>query len=455
MSFSEAGYSALLDKIFTRFPSVQKAGFKDSYKPGLEGMERFTAALGHPEGDFRSIHIAGTNGKGSVASMLAAVLASAGFKVGLYTSPHISDFRERAKIVTAEGCTLVPKEYVFDLLSEWEPRLEEYDLSFFEITTGLAFKYFSDEKVDWAVIETGLGGRLDSTNVVTPELSIVTSIGLDHCQILGDTLEEIAGEKAGIFKPGVPALIGEALPETAPVFEDAAWMVCPLYFAESKEPSLWYRHTGMMGAMDLRGEYELKNLRTALAAVDILRDNCGVKALSDGDMVIGAIAKTASMTAFRGRWEKLSNLPLVIADIGHNPPALELNFRQIRKLLSEGRISSVIMVYGVMKDKDLGAILPLMPLEATYVFVAPEGERALPAEDILSAFRQFLYSRGESSPRAYAAGTVRSGVQMAINLAQTYSEDTNRSASATKPAPVLIFIGGSTFVVAEAMKIFR
>ena len=455
MSFSEARYSALLDKIFVRFPSVQKAEFKDSYKPGLEGMQRFTAALGHPEADFRSIHIAGTNGKGSVASMLAAVLAAAGFKVGLYTSPHITDFRERAKIVKADGCSLVPKEYVFEFLSSWEPRLEEYDLSFFEITTGLAVKYFSDEKGDWAIIETGLGGRLDSTNVITPELTVITSIGLDHCQILGDTLADIAREKAGIFKPGVPAVIGESHPETAPVFEEEAWMVCPLTYADAKAPYLWYRHGEIAGKMDLHGEYEQKNLRTALAAVDILRNTYGITALSDADLVVTAIEKTAAMTAFRGRWEKLSDLPLVIADIGHNPPALAENFRQLKKLLSDGRISTAIIVYGVMKDKDLGSILPLMPPEATYVFVAPDGERALPAENILKAFKAHLASEGISSPRAYAAGTVRQGVQMAINLAQTYSEDTNRSASATKRAPVLIYIGGSTFVVGEAMRIFR
>ena len=248
MDFSESAYGALLEEIFLRFPSVQKTDFARAYKPGLEGMEAFCEALGHPERSFRSIHVAGTNGKGSVASLLTSALSAVGLRTGLYTSPHLVDFRERARIVPGreEPFFLIPKEYVFDFLVQWEPYFIENRLSFFEITTGLAFKWFADEKVDVAVIETGLGGRLDSTNVITPELSVVTTIGLDHCAQLGNTLAAIAGEKAGIFKPGVPALVGESNPETDPVFDDKAWMMCPLTYADKIQPSLWHRRQDIL-----------------------------------------------------------------------------------------------------------------------------------------------------------------------------------------------------------------
>ena len=212
MEFSESGYGALLEEIFVRFPSVQKTDFATAYKPGLEGMEGFCEALGHPERSFKGIHVAGTNGKGSVASILTSALAACGIRTGLYTSPHLIDFRERARIVSGGSFDLIPKEYVYDFLTTWKPYFIEQDLSFFEITTGLAFKWFADEGVDAAVIETGLGGRLDSTNVITPELALVTTIGLDHCALLGNTLAAIAGEKAGIFKPGVPSLVGPVRP---------------------------------------------------------------------------------------------------------------------------------------------------------------------------------------------------------------------------------------------------
>ena len=286
--YSEKSYKDKLEAIFTRFPSVQKVPFGDAYKPGLDHMEKFAALLGNPQEKYRTIHVAGTNGKGSVANMIASALSSAGLKVGLYTSPHIIDFRERARILlppqvgqapasiypdrarsaasrdlyppsgdiapddaqsarsqrglpTEEPVepSLVPEEYVFDFLCRYEADMDELDLSFFEITTGLAFKWFADENVDVAVIEVGLGGRLDSTNIITPDLSIVTSIALDHCALLGDTLEDIAGEKAGIFKPGVPALVGEYLPETRPVFEKQASEVeCPLTFAQDVDLSM-------------------------------------------------------------------------------------------------------------------------------------------------------------------------------------------------------------------------
>ena len=453
MDFSESAYGALLEEIFLRFPSVQKTDFARAYKPGLEGMEAFCEALGHPERAFRSIHVAGTNGKGSVASLLTSALSAVGLRTGLYTSPHLIDFRERARIVSGESFDLIPKEYVFNFLVQWEPYFIEHRLSFFEITTGLAFKWFADEKVDVAVIEVGLGGRLDSTNVITPELSVVTTIGLDHCAQLGDTLAAIAGEKAGIFKPGVPALVGESHPETAPVFDDKAWMMCPLTYADKVQPSLWHRRQDILKQMDLQADAQEKNLRTVLAAIDILKEIPGFKALSDLDTVREGIVDTARRTGFHGRWERLSEFPFVIADIGHNPQALTYNFDQLRRYVDEGRCSSLIIVYGVMADKDLDGILPLMPADATYIFTAPQTSRALPADDILKRFTAF--QGGKPSLRAYSAPTVRQAVQMALQLAQTLSGQTSRSASADKPVPPLVFIGGSAFVVAEALPLFH
>ena len=449
MEFSESGYAALLEEIFVRFPSVQKTDFASAYKPGLAGMEAFCEALGHPERAFKSVHVAGTNGKGSVASLLAAALAAVGIRTGLYTSPHLVDFRERARIVSGDTFDLVPKDYVFDFLTTWKPYFIEHNLSFFEITTGLAFKWFADSGVDAAVIEAGLGGRLDSTNVLLPELSVVTTIGLDHCALLGDTLAAIAGEKAGIFKPGVPALVGERNPETDPVFDEQAWMRCPLTYADQVRPSLWHRRQDILRKMDLQADVQEKNLRTVLAAIDILKEIPGFRALADTEGVIAGLTRAARRTGFRGRWERLSELPFVICDIGHNPQALQYNFAQLRRYVEEGRCSSLIIVYGIMADKDLDGIIPLMPADATYIFTAPQTARALPAAEILR--RYTAAGRG----RAYAADSVRQAVQMALQHAQILSEQTSRSASAAKPAPPLVFIGGSAFVVAEALPLFR
>lgn len=446
MAYSESAYGQLIEEIFKRFPSVQKADFGTAYKPGLERMEAFHAALGYPARSFRAIHVAGTNGKGSVSSMLSSALDAVGLKTGLYTSPHLLDFRERARII---GEDLIPKEYVFGFLTRWKPYFIEQELSFFEITTGLAFRWFADSGVDVAVIETGLGGRLDSTNILMPELTVITTIALDHCALLGDTLAQIASEKAGIIKPGVPALVGESQEETAPVFIDRAWMRSPLTFADQVRPSLWHRRAEVLRKMDLQADVQEKNLRTVLAAVDILKEMTGFKGLADSQTVLDALARTARRTGFRGRWEKLSDVPPVLCDIGHNPQALFLNFSQLEKYVEEGRYSSLIIVYGVMADKDFDAILPLMPQDATYIFTAPDTPRALPASEILRRFT----AAGRN--RAFTAGSVRQAVQMAIQLSQNLSEQVNRSASASKPVPPLIFIGGSAFVVAEALPLFR
>ncbi len=407
MNYTEDEYKRLLEELFARHPSVQNTGFSPgAYKPGLAGMMRLDASLGHPSRQLRTIHVAGTNGKGSVCSMLAAALAGTGLRVGLYTSPHLLDFRERIKIVERDGWGMIPREDVFRFLAE----RDFADASFFEITTALAFRWFAGRQVDIAVIETGLGGRLDSTNILTPELTVVTSIGLDHCALLGDTRAKIAAEKAGIFKPGVPALVGERDDETAPTFEArAAAVPCPLFWAEDFEFELF--------ETDLTGPCQAENLRTVLAALELLGIEPDRK----------AIAATAARTGLRGRWERLREEPEVICDIGHNPPALSHNFRRLEE---SGR--PLLIVYGIMADKDLAAIRPLMPRGAQYFLVAPRGERALPVEALAARMEGLRYT---------ICGDVASGVRQALD-------------AASRTPGCILYIGGSTFVVAEALELF-
>lgn len=414
MEFTLDAYNSLVEDIFRRFPSVQKDGFTSgAYKPGLERMLSFDRFLGYPSRKFKSIHIAGTNGKGSVANLVASALQSCGLKIGLFTSPHILDFRERIRVNGK-----IPMEYVFKQLTSWMPWIVENDLSFFEITTGLAFKYFADSGVDYAVIETGLGGRLDSTNILEkPELTVITSIGFDHMALLGDTLPKIAAEKAGIFKEGVPALIGEALPDTRPVFESKANGFCPLYFAEEMDPPFWDRREEILSQMDLGAEIQRQNLRTVLSALVIL-------GIHDKRVLDGIIHAAHNMD-FHGRWERLQKQPLVIADIGHNAHALRHNFSQLQAMNRP-----LIIVYGIMADKDLDAIIPLMPRIATYIFTSPATPRALPAKSIADRFDR----------PSMVIDNVQDAVNKALELA---TPDT------------LIYIGGSTFVVSEALPLFE
>ena len=451
--FSGKNYHDKVEAIFTRFPSVQKVPFKDAYKPGLENMLRFEEVLGNPHESLRAIHVAGTNGKGSVANMLASALSARGLRVGLYTSPHIVDFRERMRIVGRPGgAEPVSEEYVYDFLCRYEADMEALSLSFFEITTGMAFRWFADRKVDVAVVEVGLGGRLDSTNVITPDLSVVTGIALDHCALLGDTLAEIAGEKAGIFKKNVPALVGEYLPETRPVFEArAAEAGCPLTFAEDAEPSLWYRNEEILANMDLRGRYQRKNLRTTLAAIDILKGIPEYAGLSDPRAVEAAIVHTASRMGFHGRWERLSTQPFIIADIGHNPAALKENFAQLESMVASGECSSLILVYAVMADKDLDGIMPLIPVDATCIFTNPQIRRALPEKELAERYRAFCAAAGRPVNRIYDASDVRQALSMAIGLAREIS----RKPDSSRFSLPLIYIGGSTYLVSEAVQILK
>lgn len=527
IDMDEALYQKKLEEIFVRFPSVQSTGFGDAYKPGLAHMEAFDGLLGQPSRSYRTLHVAGTNGKGSVANMLASALAATGLKVGLYTSPHILDFRERMRILDAGSdgpARLIGKEAVWDFLCRWEKTFDELELSFFEITTGMAFRWFADEKVDVAVIEVGLGGRLDSTNIITPEVAVITSIGLDHCAMLGDTRAAIAGEKAGIFKPGVPAVVGTRDAETAPVFEQrAASLGCPLFFADapssgasccggqrdcsafssasakcsaiplppstsapdnctttntapstsapekctttntapstsapdnctttntahstsapdkctttSTAPSTSApdkcQASGLIARlasmMDLQGEWQEENLRTVLTVLSIM----GVEA---GTEVRDAIAHTARRMDFHGRWEMIGRSPDMLCDIGHNPPALKRNFAQLEQYVSEGRYDRLIFVYGVMADKDLDGILPLMPRGAAFVAVAPDTARAMKATALYERLRAAL-----PGP-VLLGGSVAEGLEKALGLA-----------AAAEPLKPLIYIGGSTFVVSEAV----
>lgn len=453
MGFSQKEYDRLIQEIFTRFPSVQNVPFDQGYKPGLENMYAFAEALGNPQNKFRSIHVAGTNGKGSVSNMLASALSATGLKTGLYTSPHIVDFRERMRIAEVGSNAYLPtKEYVYDFLSSWEPYFLEKGLSFFEITTGLAFKWFADSEVDVAVVEVGLGGRLDSTNIIVPELGIITSIGLDHCHLLGSTLAEIAAEKAGIIKKCVPILIAEDNPETTPVFEEKAWMSSPIYYAEKIRPSLWNERNEIIKGMDLKGAYQQKNLRTVLVAIDLLSEIPGFKCLDDSETVILAIRKTASRMGFTGRWQTLSNYPKVICDIGHNAPALKYNFEQLQSILSSGENSCLIIVYGIMADKDFESILPIMPKNAIWFFAAPDTPRALAADEIQSRYVEYCNSL-EIKPKSYSCASVKEAVRSALLLANNLMQTPSLTDNSEHSMP-LIYIGGSTFVVAEAVKMF-
>lgn len=424
-------YNERLEQLFVRYPSVQNVGFGDAYKPGLQHMEDFSERLGRPERAYRTIHVAGTNGKGSVANMLAAALSATGLRVALYTSPHILDFRERMRVIDGRSgghAELISRESVWDFITTHEKDFDELSLSFFEITTGMAFWWFREQQVDVAVIEVGLGGRLDSTNIITPEISIVTSIGLDHCAMLGNTRAEIAAEKAGIFKAGVPAVIGMRDEETAPVFErKAAQTGALMTFADECDRDL----TDVLAHLDLQGEYQWMNLRTTFRSLDVL----GVEV---DEKVIDAIEHTASLMDFHGRWEKISSDPDIICDIGHNPPALVHNFGQLRKYLDQGTYSHLIMVYGVMADKDLDGILPLMPEDAEYICVAPATARAMKADILYGKCVDFWTSQNRDAGRIHLASSVAEGLLEAKRMAAGQEK-------------TLIYIGGSTFVVSEAV----
>lgn len=451
--FTEENYAEMIQKLFHRFPSFQKTG-AGAYKPGIANMEFADQLMGHPHRRYRIIHVAGTNGKGSVSNMLASVLAACGMKVGLYTSPHILDFRERMRVVSDSGYELIPELDVWNFVQQWQDTFDHLDMSFFEITTMMALNWFAAEEVDIVVLETGLGGRLDSTNIVTPVLSVITNIGLDHCDMLGETLPEIAFEKAGIIKPKVPVVVGESHPEIDAVFErkvlytnlsetefmgSRTAIMYLLTFADKVYPSLWDDHKDILSKMDLQGEYQQKNIRTVLAALDVLK-KLDIVHVGDAD-IKSAIVHTASRTDFHGRWEKLSDNPYTICDIGHNEHGLKYNFAQLQKMMDSGEFSKLIVVYGSVADKDVDAALRHLPEHAVYVFTQANSKRALPAEKINEKYLEFCSENEREAGDIYVTTSVHDALSLSRQLA------------AEETAP-LVYIGGSTYVVSEAVACF-
>ena len=461
--FSESGYRQMIEALFRRFPSFQKVG-AGAYKPGIGNMEFIDQLLGHPHKKYKVIHVAGTNGKGSVSNMMASALSAQGYRVGLYTSPHILDFRERMRVLFPDSdrespIKLIAKEEVWDFIRQWQDTFDHLDMSFFEITTVMALDWFASQEVDYVVLETGLGGRLDSTNIVTPVLSVITNIGLDHCDLLGETLPEIAFEKAGIIKPGVPVVVGESHPETDAVFErkvlytnisepkfmgNREAVMSLLTFADKVEPELWAVSEEMLGAMDLQGSYQRKNLRTVLVALDVLAE---LPLHGCWRCVKDAIIHTARRTGFRGRWEQVSDNPRVICDIGHNEHGLKYNFAQLSHMLSSGQVSKLVMVYGSVADKDVDAAIRLLPENAVYIFTNAQGKRAMPAETVYEKYLSLCADEGRIPAETYCCGTVEEAKRLVFRLVGSFED------AGVSPSEILVYVGGSTYIVSEYLSL--
>ena len=382
-----------------------------AYKVDVSNTLKLMAHLKEPQSSFKSVHVAGTNGKGSTSHMLASVLQDAGYKVGLYTSPHLKDFRERIRL----NGKMIPEQKVVDFVENHRSFFEENQLSFFEMTVGLAFDYFKNEKVDIAIIEVGLGGRLDSTNVINPEVSVITNIGLDHTQFLGTTLAEIASEKAGIIKSKIPVVIGEAKPETTAVFIDKARKEkSPILFVEEEELPEF--------KTDLLGNYQIKNYKTAYATLGVLKQKGW--GISNKNIENGFL-NVAKNTGLQGRWQLLNKSPKVICDTAHNIEGLSLVLNQLK----EEDFDQMHIVLGVVADKNLDAILPLFPKNAIYYFCKP------------AVIRGLAEAKLQQKARAYEL----------IGASYVSVSEAYKSAMTGAKAKDLIFIGGSTFVVAEIL----
>ena len=400
-------YKESINWLFNQLPMFQNIGAA-AYKEDLTNTILLTAHLNHPERNFKTIHVAGTNGKGSTSSMIASVFMEAGFKVGLYTSPHLKDFRER---ITING-KKISKNYVHQFILKHKSFFETTELSFFEMTVGLAFQYFSDKKVDIAIIEVGMGGRLDATNVILPLLSVITNIGKDHTQFLGDTLEKIAIEKAGIIKPTIPVVIGEYTPETKPVFLEAATKNnSNIYFAQDENHPDY--------PCGLLGDYQIKNKKTV---VEVFRNLKSEFKISE-DNIKNGILNVVKNTHLQGRWQILQENPRVICDTAHNANGLEMVVNQLKK----EKYNQLHIVLGVVNDKDLETILPLFPKNANYYFCKPKNERGL-SVTILQ----------EKAKSYQLFGNTYASVSKAYKNA--LCESSNKD---------VIFIGGSNFVVSE------
>ena len=460
MTFEDA-----LQYLYAIAPPFHQVGAA-AYKPGLETMHRLMAELRSQKSDVRSqmsdvrmqtpvIHVAGTNGKGSTSHLIASALAAAGMRVGLYTSPHLVSFCERIRVIENKKPRLVPEQYVADFVESNKPLFEELHPSFFEITTAMAFCWLAEQQVDVAVIEVGLGGLLDATNIVTPVLSVITNIGLDHTDLLGHTLAEIATQKAGITKPGVPCVIGESHPETTPVFlrraeecgilgEGLETTDCRLWFADQCE---FLRRQRMRFAPDceLHGDYQQKNMQTAYVALKAIGNQDSVFSIQKSEIrsqisvisnqaIAEGFANVVTYTGLRGRWETLCEHPLTICDTGHNSHGISSYVRQLQEisnLKSQITNSKLHIVFGMVADKDIDDVLLLLPADAIYYFTQPNSHRALPAQELLAKWRAI---HPESRAKAY-----------------TSVAEALQAARAKAPPDDVIFIGGSNYVVGEAI----
>lgn len=426
-------YKQTLDYLYSQLPMFTRVGAA-AIKKDLTNTIALCNTLDNPHTKFKTIHVAGTNGKGSVSHILASVLQSAGYKTGLYTSPHLKDFRERIKI----NGEMIPQQFVVDFVANNKSLFTSISPSFFEMTVALCFDYFAKEEVEIAVIETGLGGRLDSTNIINPQLSVITNIGWDHMDMLGDTLELIAGEKAGIIKPNTHVVIGETQEETTQVFIDKAQNSnSPIVFADSGYSLNNFDNTGSISVCDvfkgntslltqlqceLTGIYQQKNIITAIAAIEQLQQ-AGYK-ISENNIREG-FAQVKTQTGLLGRWQKLSDSPLTYADTGHNLNGVQEVLKQLQLL----QYKHLHMVWGMVKDKDISKILALLPTTATYYFCNAQIPRALAAENLQQQAIAFGL-QGNAYPT----------VELAVQAAQKAAQPND-----------LVFVGGSTFIVAEAV----
>lgn len=401
-------YTETVNWMFQQLPMYQNQG-KTAYKKDLTNTLLLAEHLNNPERDFKSIHVAGTNGKGSTSHMLASVLQEAGYKVGLYTSPHLKDYRERIKINGKD----ITEGFVVAFIEKHKNFLEANNLSFFEMTVGMAFSYFFEEKVDIAIIEVGLGGRLDSTNIITPEVSVITNIGLDHTQFLGNTLEAIAKEKGGIIKSNTPVVIGETQKETQDVFKA---------LAKTHHSTIYFADETVINTLesDLVGNYQQHNIKTVIKTIDVL---CNRDFLITDNQLKNGLLHVVKNTNLKGRWQVLQNQPKIVCDTAHNKEGLTYIVEQLKNEVFE----NLHIVFGVVNDKDLSSILHLLPKKATYYFCKPNIFRGLDAKVLQSAF---------------LSEDLHGEIYLNVNEALM-------SAKANANPEDFIYIGGSTFVVAE------
>ncbi|WP_316822885.1 folylpolyglutamate synthase/dihydrofolate synthase family protein [Pedobacter gandavensis] len=426
-------YKQTLDYLYSKLPMFTRVGAV-AYRKDLHNTIAMCEQLGNPQDKFKTIHVGGTNGKGSTSHMLAAILQQAGYKTGLYTSPHLKDFRERIRI----NGEMVPETFVIDFVNEQQNLMEKLQPSFFEVTVAMAFSYFEKEKVDIAIIEVGLGGRIDSTNIITPELSVITNISLDHTNILGSTLPEIAREKAGIIKNKVPVVIGETQSETGEIFIQKADQTNSLIYFADQDLSLHqlkkagkYLNVAIYNGdqpiyqdleLDLNGAYQCKNILTVIEAIQILKKQ-GFKI--EDKALYTALKNVKGLTGLQGRWQTLNEKPLIICDTGHNMAGIS----EVMQNINDTPHDQLHMVIGMVKDKDINGVLKLLPADAHYYFCQPELERALPATEL-----------AEQAKNHNLIGDVFPSVDLAFHAAKDNANVND-----------LIFIGGSTFVVAEVL----